>query len=190
MNISKNFLNKEELSIIDNEILQNTFPWYHFDSYLGRRIFPMVTHTLVKRCDNGEEPVPNAKYYYLFENIVKRFCKQHDVSFNRFTRAALNFSMSNSKYSFVCPHVDFTFKHKLLIIYLEDTSGDTIIFDKKYTKGKVVIDIESPRVKKLKVLKRIKPERGKVMMCDGLHFHSFGFCKHDQLRRIGVFTFT
>ena len=26
MNISKNFLNKEELKIIDTEILQNTFP--------------------------------------------------------------------------------------------------------------------------------------------------------------------
>ena len=62
MIISKNFLNKEEFKIIDNEILQNTFPWYHFDSYLGRRIFPMVTHTLVKRCDNGEEPMPNSKY--------------------------------------------------------------------------------------------------------------------------------
>tara|TARA_A100001391_G_scaffold168730_2_gene129339 strand:+ start:1535 stop:2107 length:573 start_codon:yes stop_codon:yes gene_type:complete len=189
MNISENFLTKEELQVVNKEILQNDFPWYPMDNTLKDKSFPMMTHILIERCDLDEKPISNSNYSSFFETIVKRFCKKYKIKFNRFLRASLNLTMSNSKYSFISPHVDHRFKHNLIIIYLEDCSGDTIIFDRKYTEGDNIIDVESLKIKKLKILKKIKPKQGKVMICDGSYFHTYGFCKHDEIRRVGVFTF-
>jgi len=189
MNISENFLTKEELQVVNKEILQNDFPWYPMDNTLKDKSFPMMTHVLIERCDHDEKPISNSNYSYFFETIIKRFCKKYKIKFNRFTRASLNLTMSNSKYSFVSPHVDHKFKHNLIMIYLEDCSGDTIIFDKKYTEGDNIIDVESSTIKKLKILKKIKPKQGRVMVCDGSYFHTYEFCKHDEIRRVGVFTF-
>ena len=189
MNISEIFLTKEELQVVNKEILQNDFPWYPMDNTLKDKSFPMMTHILIERCDHDEKPISNSNYSSFFETIVKRFCKKYKIKFNRFLRASLNLTMSNSKYSFISPHVDHRFKHNLIIIYLEDCSGDTIIFDRKYTEGDNIIDVESLKIKKLKILKKIKPKQGKVMICDGSYFHTYGFCKHDEIRRVGVFTF-
>ena len=187
--LEKNFLTKEELQVVNKEILQNDFPWYPMDNTLKDKSFPMMTHILIERCDHDEKPISNSNYSSFFETIVKRFCKKYKIKFNRFLRASLNLTMSNSKYSFISPHVDHRFKHNLIIIYLEDCSGDTIIFDRKYTEGDNIIDVESLKIKKLKILKKIKPKQGKVMICDGSYFHTYGFCKHDEIRRVGVFTF-
>tara|TARA_R100001509_G_C4760579_1_gene179588 strand:- start:55 stop:627 length:573 start_codon:yes stop_codon:yes gene_type:complete len=189
MNISKNFLNKEELSVINNEILKKDFPWYINENVLGPTGFPLLSHTLVKRYDDGQEPIPNSNYYFLFKNIIDRFCKIHDIKFKKFTRAAINLSFCNTKYPFVSPHVDHRFNHKLIIVYLNNSSGNTLIFNKKYKKGDTLIDINLPKIKKLKILHKIKPEQGKVMICDGSYFHTYEFCKHDELRVVGVFTF-
>jgi hypothetical protein len=189
MNISKNFLTKDELYVVNEEILQNDFPWYPMDNTLKGKAFPMMTHILMDRCDNNETPIPNSKYYYFFEKIIKRLCEKNKIKFTKCARASLNLSMANNKYPFISPHVDHRFKHTLVMIYLEDCSGDTIVFDEKYIKGDNIIDIESPKIKKLNTLKKIKPEQGKVMICDGSYFHTYGFCKHNEIRRVGVFTF-
>tara|TARA_R110000803_G_scaffold146_1_gene583 strand:+ start:1524 stop:2108 length:585 start_codon:yes stop_codon:yes gene_type:complete len=193
MNISKNFLNKKELNIVNNEILKQDFPWYTNDAFANNSAlttkFPLLSHTLIKRCDDGQEPVPNSDYYSLFKEIVKRFCKKHKIKFNKFTRASLNLTFCNTKHPFISPHSDHFFKHNLLIIYLNNSSGNTLIFDRKYKKGNSCIDISAPESKKLKVIKKIKPEQGKVFVCDGSYFHSYEFCKHDETRIVGVFTF-
>ncbi len=71
MNISKNFLNKKELDIVNNQILKQDFPWYTNDAFANNSAlttkFPLLSHTLIKRCDEGEEPVPNSAYSPLFE---------------------------------------------------------------------------------------------------------------------------
>ena len=118
MNISENFLTKEELQVVNKEILQNDFPWYPMDNTLKDKSFPMMTHILIERCDHDEKPISNSNYSSFFETIVKRFCKKYKIKFNRFLRASLNLTMSNSKYSFISPHVDHRFKHNLIIIYL------------------------------------------------------------------------
>tara|TARA_R110002020_G_scaffold224032_1_gene433435 strand:+ start:264 stop:836 length:573 start_codon:yes stop_codon:yes gene_type:complete len=189
MNLSKNYLNKEELSVINNEILKDSFNWYINENVLGPTKFPFLSHTLVKRCDDDQTPLPNSDHYYFFEKIIHRFCKENKTKFKKFTRASLNLSFCNTKYPFISPHVDHKFKHKLIMIYLNNSSGDTLIFNKKYKKGDTLIDINLPEVKKLKVIKKIKPDQGKIMMCDGSYFHTYEFCKHDELRIVGVFTF-
>ena len=189
MNISKNFLNKEELSVINNDILENNFPWYTEPNVIGPTGFPFLSHTLIKRCDDDQKPIPNSDYYFFFKKIIDRFFKINNIKVKKITRACLNLNFCNTKYRFISPHVDHSFKHNVLMIYLKNSSGNTLIFDKKYKKGSTVIDINLPKIKKLKIIHNIKPEQGKIIMFNGSHFHTYEFCKYNEFRVVGVFTF-
>ena len=65
------------------------------------------------------------------------------------------------------PHLDRTTPHWSLIYYVEDSDGDTIIYDYK---SKNENDI--PYFEDVKELKRIKPKQGTIVAFDGLHWHT------------------
>lgn len=67
------------------------------------------------------------------------------------------------------PHVDVPFPHWVMIYYVNDSDGDTVIFDKTY-----------PDRENAAVLRSISPKKGRAIMFDGRHYHS-GACptRHD-----------
>ena len=65
------------------------------------------------------------------------------------------------------PHLDRTTPHWSFIYYVEDSDGDTIIYDYK---SKNENDI--PYFEDVKELKRIKPKQGTIVAFDGLHWHT------------------
>ncbi len=65
------------------------------------------------------------------------------------------------------PHLDRTTPHWSFIYYVEDSDGDTIIYDYK---SKNENDI--PYFEDIKELKRIKPKQGTIVAFDGLHWHT------------------
>ena len=65
------------------------------------------------------------------------------------------------------PHLDRTTPHWSFIYYVEDSDGDTIIYDYK---SKNENDI--PYFEDVKELKRITPKQGKVIVFDGLYWHT------------------
>ena len=65
------------------------------------------------------------------------------------------------------PHLDRTTPHWSFIYYVEDSDGDTIIYDYK---SKNENDI--PYFEDVKELKRIKPKQGTIVAFDGLYWHT------------------
>ena len=65
------------------------------------------------------------------------------------------------------PHLDRTIPHWSFIYYVEDSDGDTIIYDYK---SKNENDI--PYFEDIKELKRIKPKQGTIVAFDGLYWHT------------------
>ena len=67
------------------------------------------------------------------------------------------------------PHVDMPMPHWVLIYYVNDSDGDTVILDKQY-----------PNRENAAVLHSISPKKGRAIMFDGRHYHC-GTCpsKHD-----------
>ena len=65
------------------------------------------------------------------------------------------------------PHLDRTTPHWSFIYYVEDSDGDTIIYDYK---SKNIDDI--PYFENIKELKRIKPKQGRVVVFDGMYWHT------------------
>lgn len=58
------------------------------------------------------------------------------------------------------PHVDLPFPHTVVLYYVNDADGDTVIFDK---------DNE--------IVKRVSPKRGRILMFDGTLYHGGGIPK-------------
>jgi len=180
---SKKFLNKEEINIIQNNILDINFPWFYHQSSTTKDC-PVYTHTLVHRYDiEKEDPIVNSKVFSIFENIVLRFCKKQKIKFKKFTRAAIN-SISFNKIKTVAAHIDHDFKHKVIMVYLNNTDGDTIIYDKKFN-GKDRIISSS----KLNIFKKIKPELYKVVCWNGDYYHAATYPKTNNRRVVFVATF-
>jgi hypothetical protein len=181
---NKNFLNKEELDMVNNVILTNNFPWY-FNPAATTDKFPFFSHTIVDRYDpNKEELKINSNMFEFFNNILTRFCVDNKIKVKKITRMSLNLTYPNCKYKSGDPHVDHDFNHKSIMIYLNKTNGDTIIYDKKFN-GENILDIN----KNLKIKKLIKPEVGKVVCWDGDYYHAATYPKLNNRRVVLVSTF-
>ena len=73
------------------------------------------------------------------------------------------------------PHVDFPFPHKVGILYLTNSDGNTFIYNEKYDPSSNM-DILKYYQKKLNstvtVMGSVKPKENKFVMFDGHHYHS------------------
>lgn len=180
----KNFLNKEELDVINQSVLSNNFPWYYVPVATTDK-FQCFSHVLIHRYDHvKEEFIENSSITSFFIKILKRFCKKHKIKINKITRGTINLTSHHNEYQSGDPHVDHQFKHKSFIIYLNDAVGDTIIYDKKYN-GKELLDINE----KLKIFKKVTPEIGKAICWDGEHYHAASYPKEGKRRVVLVMTF-
>jgi hypothetical protein len=180
----KNFLNKEELEVINQNVLGCDFPWYYVPVATTDK-FQCFSHVLIHRYDpNNEEPIENSSITGLFVKILKRFCKKHKIKINKITRGTINLTSHHNKYQSGDPHVDHKFKHKSFIVYLNDAVGDTIIYDKKYD-GKELLNINE----KIPIFKNIKPEVGKAICWDGEYYHAASYPKEGKRRVVLVMTF-
>lgn len=68
-------------------------------------------------------------------------------------------------------HIDLGIEHLVVLYYVNDTDGDTFIFDKK-TNYK---DIQSAGVtdgSELAIIKKVSPKKGRVLIFDGNQYHS------------------
>jgi hypothetical protein len=66
------------------------------------------------------------------------------------------------------PHIDLTFPHLVCLYYVNDSDGDTILYEQTSNDfGEV--DVKS---KEFTVKKRVSPKRGRVLLFDGKYYHS------------------
>jgi hypothetical protein len=180
---NKMLVNKQEVSIIQNNILSVNFPWFYHQISTTQE-YPVYTHTLIHRYDiKNEQPIINSEVFPVFENIVLRFCEKEKINFKKFTRAVIN-SISFNRFEKVDAHIDHDFKHKVLMIYLNATDGDTIIYDKKFNGKDRIISSRN-----LNILKTIKPEMYKVVCWDGDYYHAATYPKTNNRRVVFVATF-
>jgi len=123
-------------------------------------------HNIINK-DTGYYNNPNKIY---FEKILNSFAKEQKFKIKEIFRCAINYTFYNGKIDKVPVHIDHIYKHKQLLIYLNDSTGDTVVLDKK----------EKP-------LKIIKPEKFKGVCFNCLpHYHYFPI---NGIRKVLVYTF-
>lgn len=171
MIIDRDFLTQEQVNFVENALLlSGMIPWYFNpettwdDSYAGYRpttsntkeIF-QLTHAL-----RVNRTTPSDHYDFVNNFIFVKFLEKNNINCNRILRAKMNFVTKLDEDVHQPPHTDDEIPHKVFLYYINDSDGDTILFNEKYG--------DNP--KELTVRERIRPEKGKAILFDGLQYHA------------------
>jgi len=100
------------------------------------------------------------------EEACKKIGKECKSIFN--ARSFMHFPLvSELRREYDNIHIDINYDHLVCLYYVNDTDGDTFIFNK--TKRELNYLTKDT---KLDVLKRVSPKKGRVVLFDGKRYHS------------------
>jgi hypothetical protein len=103
--------------------------------------------------------------------IIDYFSEASGIPANRLVRIKGNMLTPNpnpeyDETAMHYPHIDFYNNHHVLVYYVNDSDGDTVIFNEKWSPehdGSLI---------PLTIKERIAPKRGRIAYFDGLHYHT------------------
>jgi hypothetical protein len=127
------FLSQSQKNKIEDIFKNQNTPFYFTND--AAKIGDGCSHFLHHVIRDGEK---NSSMVPMFVDILDTFCKKHNITYTKIHRCAVNvtFNVGKSKTE---PHVDHTFPHKQLIVYLnQPEGGDTIILNDNNTPFKIV----------------------------------------------------
>jgi hypothetical protein len=170
MIIDNDFLTKQEQQEIYNIISSRDVPWYLYKktSHQVENEYITMTDSKTKETHQfvhvlrGDNEIFSDLYDYVHNNIFIKFLEKHNIGCNKVLRAKLNFVSSVDEDVYQSPHVDVPFPHKVFLYYVNDSDGDTVMFNEKYDGTN----------KSLTIMDKITPEMGKGVLFDGLTYHS------------------
>ena len=157
---------------IEATLLGNNFPWYfqrditsvggsdqapgfahfykHVDKAPDSRMFDLVSLIAYMGADN---------YGFDFKNIIQ---------VRSFLQTPLSSNMLANEVDAL--HVDLPVDHLVVLYYVCDSDGDTILVDKKFDKNEGLIT--GSRYTDYKTIKRVTPKKGRCLIFDGAYYHT------------------
>lgn len=161
---------QEELKSV---MLSNNFSWFYINDITNANSeynnnAPAFSHQLVI------DELVNSSFWSAV-SCIPHFIAQHvNVNFKKVIQARsfmqLSLNPKNIKDKVDLLHIDSDKSHYVIIYYVVDSDGDTIITSKKYDakKGKEV----NLKVENLEVIKTITPKQGRAVIFDGAYYHT------------------
>jgi hypothetical protein len=156
-----NFLPIQWQESIKNMLLSGNFPWYYASdiTYENDAINPAMYH--VYRNDSKD----NSAFFNLLSPMVHM--SNLDVKDIVQARSFLQFPLANPRIIDKL-HVDLEFNHTVLLYYVLDSDGDTIIVDKKFNN---ILETDL-NFSDYNVLERVTPKQGRAVLFDGAYYHT------------------
>lgn len=115
-------------------------------------------------------------YFNFISPIILSTVEKNNIPFKQILqmRAFLSLPLlSNSKLRIDKPHIDNPLPHIVALYYVNDSDGDTIIFDHCYEYGKQnFYDLSPMDAETMPIEKRITPQKGKLVFFNGAHYHA------------------
>jgi len=118
--------------------------------------------------------------------ILFIFCEKAKLSFNALLRIRVGlFTRTPGETSHHNPHVDFTQPHFTAVYYVNDSDGDTVVFNE--TIGDVSVErcSEFANQGRFTLAGTVPPQKGKMMCFDGRHYHASSYPSRTA-RRIAI----
>ena len=98
--------------------------------------------------------------------LISQFCDKHNITLMAVMRCKSNLTFPDSSIDqskTETPHVDHMWNHFTLLYYVNDSDGETILYNQKFDGQKEVVLTE---------LARVSPKAGRAVLFDGLLYHS------------------
>ena len=156
MDIIDNFLDKTEFKQIQKIIMSDAFPWYykkHISTTADAKHLYFFSHNFLKN-------EVRSGFFGLWENFLKK------LNYKALIRIKGGLYPSHPKVRYNNFHVDFPFKHKGCIFYINNNNGPTVI-------GK----------------KSIFPKENRAVLFDPSIPHKSSLCSNQQIRITVTFNY-
>jgi len=164
-----NIISLEKQEEIKSVLLSDTFPWFYQPDVTNAAVLekrPGFAHVFVSTGGKINSP-----HHELVLPIVKNACEKVDMRGERKYlqgRTFLQLSLNLKNYDLDMPHVDLRdFKHMVVLYYVKDADGETVIYNEQYTDDKNI-----PKNNDLTEKTRVMPKQGRVVIFDGFYWHT------------------
>ena len=172
--IINNFLPNFYYKVIFDTVCSPDFTWKFLQSSSGWKDIQYaddikiserqegLAHLLVGE-DHGV--LHTSEYHNLFIPVYSAMEESFNFKITEILRTRLGRTVNIGTSGYANPHVDFTFPHLTMLWYLNDSDGDTVIYNEKFSEE---------NNNKLTVKMKNTPKKNQALLFNGLHFHSSG----------------
>lgn len=98
--------------------------------------------------------------------LLDKFSKKNNFKVDRVFRTRSNITTKRSDHMWAYPHVDEISRHFVFLYYVNESDGDTILYNE-------TCDTKTNYENNLTELVRITPKAGAAIVFDGSRYHSF-----------------
>jgi hypothetical protein len=172
MKLTDNCLSDELFLTLIETVCRENFPWF----YVAKTAAPVQDNTDVfdyswahYAISDGED---NSGVAQLIRKVYSEAMEKSKENPGTLYRARFGLITALENQKIHEPHIDYDFKHRVGLLYLNSTDGDTILYKARYTDS----TIPSEQLKKqnldFSVEHSIKPVANRFVLFDGNQFHS------------------
>jgi hypothetical protein len=184
--ISDDFISESEMKKIKDTFTSSDFPWTYSRSQIDEikylkfnyidnvpdlekvQTAPYMT-TFIKRFHE----IDHEEYYEVCKNLLEKFLHTNNLDYEDTLIVRSNIFFQNVNQTISPPHKDFYGSdHKIFLYYINDSDGDTLLFDNQGTATNL----------ELKISKRVSPKMGRAISFNGDTYHSAGVPKQSDDR--------
>ena len=162
--IEKDYQNKIK-NVLIGQVRYNDedFPWYYIDDVTASGDYENQKRGAFVHDYVHYEYGIESDFHYLFLDLIKKSCsklkiKEVDALQGR---SFLQLPTNIKREDVDSPHTDMQFKHFVMLYYVCDSDGDTIIYNEKTISEKGFT-----------VQKKVTPKQGRVVLFDGALYHT------------------
>lgn len=176
---SDNFLNESEIFEIENIFKSSDNKWTYSPTTIQHDHYNYTE--IISEGDFQDSqyfslsPEKGTRAYELAEMVANKFIKHNNLNSYKIPRIRFNITPITDKSITTYPHVDSQEPHLIMLYYVNDCKGDTILYDQKYNGSKI---------NETTIMKRITPKRGAAFLTDGHNFHSIAIPNSGDLRKV------
>jgi hypothetical protein len=153
MKVLKNIINKSNFIELQKLVFSNTFNWFFVaDSAFGGDTKDGINYSFFHTALYEGEI--NSTCYNFVNPLVLQMKDKFKLNNYKITRLRFGMTTSYGKKVINKPHIDNEKKHKVILLYINNSDGDTYFY------------------KNNKIIKTITPEENKAVLFDGSVFHS------------------
>ena len=158
---------------IEDDITRPDYPWLYLDdvTYNNQTTNPGLVSVIF---DHGK---PMSDWYPFIKPVLYQIADAAEVAIKQVLRIRVGFLLQEPvQPPPSTPHVDFLYPHYTSCYYINDSDGDTVIYDQ--TIAEVGADRDHDIVQsyvaqtKFTVAQTSPPRKGSACVFDGDHFHS------------------
>ncbi len=166
-----NIISKSHQDELLDIVTDASFDWHYLEDVTHeiadetRNNTPGFINLLVN--DNGKQ---RSGKEHMFTAPLDEYLHRTNQKIVALHRMRLGFLLNNSTYDHNNKHVDYTFPHKVALYYLNDSDGDTVLWDNE-------------------VVTRVTPRKGRLCVFDGEIPHASSCPKEYSTRIVLTYNF-